>query len=162
MATEREPKKRVRGFVGDRLQALMDQHGIRQEDLATAVSDRGLGDWTQPTVARFIAGSRSLTLEEVVILCAVLGEPLTEFLPGDDPCTLNNQPVTVAQVRDVLEHGTVRAGHSTGGALEVEPSRGTRTLSERIAQQLGTTPARSTPSPGGYGAAWFQRTRSSR
>lgn len=93
--------------IGQRLRELRLEHGLRQDQVATAARQVGLG-WTQSTVAAIERGNRALSLGEWFLLPTVVGfaggvtgpwPKLTELLPDSGRVAVSAE--TTADV-DVL------------------------------------------------------------
>jgi DNA-binding XRE family transcriptional regulator len=93
--------------IGQRLRELRDEHGLRQDQVAKAARQVGLG-WTQSTVAAIERGNRALSLGEWFLLPTVIGfagrvtgywPKLPELLPASGRVAMSAE--TTADV-DVL------------------------------------------------------------
>src|SRR5439155_26501278 len=69
-------------LVGDRVRALRQAAGRRQEDLAAAAREYGF-DWVRGTVASIEAGQRRVTLEEFLALPTILTRTVGYLRSGD-------------------------------------------------------------------------------
>jgi transcriptional regulator with XRE-family HTH domain len=58
-------------IVGDRLKIFREQRQLRQSDLATAAAQAGLS-WSRSSIAALEAGTRNLTIEELIMLPLVI------------------------------------------------------------------------------------------
>jgi transcriptional regulator with XRE-family HTH domain len=142
MANTAKPKTRVRGFVGQNVEQLLEDRGLRQDDLARVVREAGLGAWDQTVVSRLVKGSRALTLEESVVLAAALGVPLVQLLRGEANLLLGTAPVTAGQVRDVVTTGRVSSENQASTALDALSAAAGRpagSITAQIAAELRTT-----------------------
>jgi transcriptional regulator with XRE-family HTH domain len=72
MGSEERGPKTLQELLAERLRELRLAHRARQEDVARGAVALGL-DWTRSTVAAIEAGRRVLTLEETLLLPAIVG-----------------------------------------------------------------------------------------
>lgn len=63
----------LRTVVGDRVRALRESVGARQQDLSDAAKELGLDTWTRTRIAALERGSKAISAEDLVRLVAILG-----------------------------------------------------------------------------------------
>jgi transcriptional regulator with XRE-family HTH domain len=68
--------------IGANVKRLRESEGMRQADLAKTLRDTGLL-WTRDIVASVERGRRSLSIDELLLLCRVLDVEMSEFFAGD-------------------------------------------------------------------------------
>ncbi len=73
--------------IGERVRALRESLGDSQDDLARGVRDLGL-NWQRSTVAALEAGTRGLSVEELVVLCRLLRAAPHELVGTDEEVSL--------------------------------------------------------------------------
>jgi DNA-binding XRE family transcriptional regulator len=109
--------------IGQRLRELRDEHGLRQDQVARAARQVGLG-WTQSTVAAIERGNRALSLGEWFLLPTVIGfaggitgywPKLAELLPASGRVALSAETtadvdVLLAELAGQLDHDSRTLG----------------------------------------------------
>jgi len=109
-----EPRA-LRTVVGEAVRRIRGSADARQEDLAAAAHRRGL-TWSRQKVAMLERGSKSVSVEELVILLDILSDVcrrpvgLGELIPPDTHVALSRSVVLTG--RDILK---ICAGHPTPG-----------------------------------------------
>lgn len=69
--TNNSKARPLAAIVGERLKEFREQLNLRQSDLATAAAQAGLA-WSRSSIAALEAGTRNLTVEEVIMLPLVI------------------------------------------------------------------------------------------
>ncbi|MFF1743878.1 helix-turn-helix domain-containing protein [Streptomyces mirabilis] len=68
-----EKERPLAAIVGERLKAFREEKGLRQADVAAAASKWGLS-WARSSIAALEAGTRNLSMEELLLLPFVISE----------------------------------------------------------------------------------------
>jgi hypothetical protein len=132
----------VRRLFGQTVGERLISTATRQEDLAARLRDAGLVKWDPSAFSRLIQGKRGVQLEEAIVLCAALGLPLHRLFDGSEIVTLpGGHEVPGAQVRDVIQHGVVQAGHAAATVLDdLAPGHLRPGPAEQVDRDLRITP----------------------
>jgi len=72
----------IHTLLAQQIRKIRERRGLRQDDLARLSWDFGL-DWQQDTVASIESGRRKISLEEFLLLPAILEAKKEELFPGD-------------------------------------------------------------------------------
>lgn len=94
------------GVIAQRLRALLDDRGMRQQDLAAGLGALGF-NWTPNRVAQVVTGRRPLSLLEAAGICATLGISLADLLGSAGAVKLPNDisPFPVADIAEAVRSG---------------------------------------------------------
>jgi transcriptional regulator with XRE-family HTH domain len=68
--------------IGQRMRAIREEHGERQDEVAAVARDYGL-NWTRATVAAIETGRREVSVAELLALPHILGVPVWDLFPTD-------------------------------------------------------------------------------
>lgn len=117
--TDNGKARPLAAIVGDRLKAFREQHQLRQSDLATAAEKAGLS-WSRSSVAALEAGTRNLSIEELILLPLVISNAggLEEpFLPPESLVLLTRhshvEADQISQSFAALTQGPIAKHHPT-------------------------------------------------
>jgi transcriptional regulator with XRE-family HTH domain len=102
--------------IGARLRDIRRGRGPSQDQLVRTLRGLGGPSWNRSTVAKIEGGTRELSLEEALLVCAALGARLADLAPENE-ILMGETPVSAAAVKDVL------AGGSAGERLFEELAR---------------------------------------
>lgn len=135
--------------LASRLRAMLDERGMRREDLARGMVGLGFR-WTGNTVTQVVTGRRGLSLLELAGVCEVLGQPLPGLVDPDAQFQLpSGDTIGVAPVLLAL---AMRTGDWTKLMATKSRIRGEQAAVERLlgllneeatftaAQRLGVMP----------------------
>ena len=94
-------------LLAQRVRELREEKRRTQDALAARARENWGLPWTSATVSHIENGSRSLSVEEFVLLPLILGAEITEVVPGDEPIALSGETsMSGAKVLQVLSgHG---------------------------------------------------------
>lgn len=94
------------GVVAQRLRALLDDKGMRQQDLAAGLRTLGF-NWTPNRVAQVVTGRRPLSLLEAAGICETLGIPLADLLgsAGEVKLPSHSSSFPVADIAEAIRSG---------------------------------------------------------
>lgn len=128
--------------IAQRLRALLDDKGMRQQDLAAGLGTLGF-DWTPNRVAQVVTGRRPLSLLESAGVCEALGLPLADLLgsTGEVKLPNHNSRFPVADIAEAVRSGGGKWGER--GAVRAIFGPAQREFEEaraKAARRLGVTP----------------------
>jgi hypothetical protein len=140
--------------IGQRLRELRLEHGLRQDQVATAARQVGLG-WTQSTVAAVERGNRALSLGEWFLLPTVVGfagrvtgpwPKLAELLPNSGRVAVSAETtadvdVLRAELAGQLDHDSRHPFGDYDTPFSRQLNEGTRRFSAEVKRLLPLWPA---------------------
>lgn len=132
-------------LMAGRLRAVLDQRGLRREDMARDMTKLGF-KWTGNTVSQVITGRRGLSLLELAGVCEVLREPLEGLLGTDGFIALPVGPVDLLDITRALRDGDgswmAKRTATSDQVTEVfaEAHRMFEEATAKAARRLGVTP----------------------
>jgi transcriptional regulator with XRE-family HTH domain len=116
-------------FVGENVKALRDKAGWTQAEVTKAMTRLGF-KWSRITTAEVERGGRRLTLEELVALAALFGQPVVMLLAPHDPHAVK------FPLGRALDAGDVAALLVGPGAV-IRPGSGSWEAARRVAGIVG-------------------------
>lgn len=130
------------GVIAQRLRALLEEKGLRQQDLAADLGTLGF-KWTPNRVAQVVTGRRPLSLLEAAGVCEALGVPLADLLGSADAVVTlpTGFTVTAADIAEAVRSGGGRwEERAAVGALFGPTRREFEEATAKAARRLGVTP----------------------
>jgi transcriptional regulator with XRE-family HTH domain len=100
MGTSRQVKA-LNVFIGQRMRAIREAQGKRQEDVVVTARAFGL-KWTQATVAALETAKRQLNVSEFLLLPRVFGIELRDLFVGDQSVRLPTGVLTKPKILEAI------------------------------------------------------------
>jgi transcriptional regulator with XRE-family HTH domain len=138
--------------IGQRVRELRERAGVRQEDLADNARALEL-PWNRSRIAALERGEKSISVEDLVLLVALLGTALNrpvdvaELFDIDESIRLSKAAeISARQLAEVLRGGDPGDKVILGGglpdiAIDVEAFERTRSRRMAVEQLAGTSPS---------------------